>query len=435
MTFLKNFCISCLAELIKLSCPWYIRNLIRKVLSCVFDATVFLFVIMSIVLLPRFGDNALYHAIIPSFWPAPDITAKIGRSFLKVERDFPTPEELKYHVKFWKDVFARYTNRQAIIHDNWYFQVVYEVVESGRSPGVYGTMRKYKRILLELDRKERTHKLDSFTPEEARVYKMFEQISEPGKFRKAAYQRMRVQWGLCKPILDAIERSGLYQWKFEQIFQEHGLPIELTRIPFVESHFKYNAYSYAKAAGIWQFIPATARMYGLKMNYKVDERYDPFKSAESAARLLKANYDIFGSWPLAIAAYHHGPVGLNRAIKQLGTTDLGRIVREYRGARFGFYSRNYYAQFLAVVEIMHNPKKYFKNIKRLPPLHYDQVIMPQQIFMKDIINKLGVSKNELVALNRDLKPAVIQSKSSIPRQFVLKLPPGQKNRFLALYAK
>jgi len=431
MTFIKNLCISCLAELIKLSCPWYIWYLARNTLSCIFDFVLFLLVIMLIVFLPRFGDNALHHATILEEIPLPTPADIIP----KIKQNFPTPEELKYHVKFWKDVFARYTSQQVIIHDDWYYQVVYEVVDLDRSPGVYAVMRKYKRILLAIDRKEKTHKLDSLSPQEARVYKMFEGISEKNKFRKAASQRMKARWGQRNQFLEAIQRSGLYQWKFEQIFQKHGLPVELTRIPFVESYFKYSAHSYAGAAGVWQFMPATARIYGLKMNYKVDERYDPYKSAESAACLLKANYEIFGSWPLAISAYHHGSGGVMKAVKQLKTTDLGKIVRKYRGAKFGFYSRNYYAQFLAVAEIMHNPQKYFGTVKRLPPLYYDQVIITQKIFVKDIASNLAISKDELTALNRDLKRAVIQSKSAIPRQFALKLPPGKKEQFLAQYAK
>jgi membrane-bound lytic murein transglycosylase D len=312
--------------------------------------------------------------------------------------------------------------------------VIYAVIDLDTSPSIKTAMRKYKRILLALDRKQRQHKLHSLTPEEARIYSMFEQISERNKFKKAATQRMRAQCGQHDRFLQAIQVSGLYQQKFEQIFQQYGLPIELTRIPFVESYFKHNAYSYAGAAGIWQFMPATARMYGLRINSKIDERYDPFKSAESAARLLKANYEIFHSWPLAITAYNHGPGGLLKAVKTLGTKDLGKIVRKYRGARFGFYSRNYYAQFLAAAQVMHDPKQYFTAISPLPPLRYDQVVIKKPIFLNEIITTLAVPKKTLLALNRDLKRAVTQSKAPLPSNFILKLPPGKREEFLTQYA-
>ena len=359
------------------------------------------------------------------FWP--DILADF-------EDDFPTPDELIHHVKFWKDIFSRYTSRQIVIHDEWYFQVVYEVVDLDNSPGINTVMRKYKRILRELDRKQNAKKLDTLTPDEARVYKMFEQITEPDKFRKAASKRMRAQSGQRERFLEALKRSGLYQEEFERIFRKHGLPIELTWIPFVESYFKYSAYSYAGAAGIWQFIPPTARLYGLRMNYKVDERYDPFKSAESAARLLKANYDLFHSWPLAITAYNHGTAGIIRATKQLKTKDLGKIVREYKGAKFGFYSRNYYAEFLAVAQIMCDHRKYFGTVEQLSPLQYEKVMVEQKIFFKDIVKDLAISKDELIVLNRDLKRAVIHSKSPLPKNFMLKLPPGKKEQFQVYYA-
>jgi membrane-bound lytic murein transglycosylase D len=312
--------------------------------------------------------------------------------------------------------------------------VIYTVVDRDTAPGIKTAMRKYKRILRTLARKEKQHKLHSLTSEEARIYNMFRQISERNKFHKAATQRMRAQCGQRDRFLQAIQVSGLYQKKFEQIFQHYDLPIELTRIPFVESYFNHNAYSYAGAAGIWQFMPATARMYGLRINSKIDERYDPFKSAESAARLLKANYAIFHSWPLAITAYNHGPAGLLRAVKQLETTDLGKIVHEYRGAKFGFYSRNYYAQFLAAAQVMRDPRQYFPTISPLPPLQYDQVVIQKPIFLNDLSTALAVSKKTLLTLNRDLKRAVAQSKAPLPSNFLLKLPPGKKEEFLTQYA-
>lgn len=451
MRFIKNLCITCLAELIKLACPWYLKQLLYRTMYQVLLVLVFLFFVAFPVFFPRFVDNALHQVSLPQEFFESDRQTKMksppdmsftkmksqpDMSFIETEfkKNFPLPKELTLHVEFWKNIFSRYTGQQAVIHDDWYF-LVYAVVEPGKSPGLHATIRKYKRILLALDRKERIRKLDSLTPEEAKVYKMFEHISEKNKFKKAAYERIRVQYGQRGHFIKAIQRSGLYQQQFEQIFKKYGLPIELTRIPFVESYFKYSAYSYAGAAGVWQFIPSTARLYGLKMNYKVDERYDPFKAADSAARLLKANYEIFGSWPLAVTAYHHGSVGIQKAIKQLKTKDLGKIVREYRGSKFRFYSRNYYAQFLATVQVMQDPEKHIGTmIELLPPLRYEQVIVKRPIFLKDIVSKLSISNETLVTLNRDLKHAVVRSKSPLPKNYVLKIPPGRKQQFLAQIA-
>lgn len=419
----KRFCIQALAELIKWSCPWYLRQQVYRHLYWLSLPIFVLTIALLMLIFPRFGDNALHHATIPVklLWPA------ITQEF---ERHFPTPEELRHHVAFWQDVFSRYHGHQVILYDSWYFQVIYEVVDTKTSPGLNSVINKYKRILRELDRKEQQNRLDALSPEEARVYALFGGITEPQKFRKAASQRFRLQSGQCHNIAKAIQRAGLYQDKFEQIFRHHGLPRELIWIPLVESYFKYTAYSSAGAAGVWQFIPSTARLYGLRINNKVDERYDPFKSADSAARLLKANYEIFDSWPLAITAYNHGPAGVLNAVKQLGTKDLGRIVRKYQGSRFGFYSRNYYAEFVAVARIMQDYTRYFGPLQQYAPLEYEKVRVTRPLYVKDLLENLSIAEETIRMLNRDLKPTVIQSKSPIPQDFTLKLPPGKKDQFV-----
>lgn len=423
MATIKIYCVLTLAEVIKLSCPWYLRGHIFRKLHW-FWAPIFLltFTIVTVIF-PRFGDNALHHASLPVklFWPG------ILKEF---EQVFPIPDELHHHVAFWKDVFSRYTSNQVILYDSWYFQVIYEVVDTKTSPGINAYIRKYKQILWELDRKQRKDQLHSLSRDEARIYKLFENIPDPQKFRKAASQHFRLQSGQRDHFIKAVERAGLYQEQFEQIFQKYDLPRELIWIPLVESYFKQMAYSSAGAAGVWQFMPATAKMYGLRINAQVDERYDPFKSADSAARLLKANYAIFKSWPLAITAYNHGTAGVLKAVKQVKTNDLGKIVREYQGASFGFYSRNYYVEFVAAAHIMHDYKRYLGPIEQLPSLEYEKVPVTQKIYVKDLVKTLAIPHETLALLNRELKRAVIQSKVPIPHNFVLKIPPEKKEHFL-----
>jgi membrane-bound lytic murein transglycosylase D len=136
----------------------------------------------------------------------------------------------------------------------------------------------------------------------------------------------------------------------ERIFGEQGLPVELTRMPLIESSFNLNAYSKVGAAGIWQFMPSTGRRF-LTVSAAVDERRDPIASTRAAARYLREMYADLGSWPLAISGWNHGPDGLARAARELGTSDIGVIVRQYRGRNFGFASRNFYAEFLAALDL------------------------------------------------------------------------------------
>ncbi len=437
MNVLKNVCIDCLAGLLKLSCPWYLSRILYAALRQTLLLTCFVCMSVCLVLFPEVVHNPM-HTVAPpeasvyvsetveeEAWPVPSLPEP------DFDTLFPVPDELTNQVEFWKRIFSTCTRQQAVLYDDWYF-VVYEVVNSGVSPGVYARKRHYKNILRSLERKHQADDVDSLTPEEAEVSQKFEHFSGKDVFKKAATSRMNVHYGQRENFIEAIRRSGLYQEQFERIFHQYGLPLELTRIPFVESYFKYRAYSSAHAAGVWQFIPSTARLYGLRMNSKVDERYDPFKSADSAARLLRANYEMFGSWPLAITAYNHGNAGVQKAVRQLDTTDLGKIVRSYRSPTFGYYSRNYYAQVVAAMQVMQNPEQHFgRAIQALPALHYEQVLVKHPVLLKSLAAQLQVSQDALVILNRDLKRTVIQSKSPLPHNYIFKIPPGKKQRYLA----
>lgn len=426
MAMIKKVGVIVLAEAIALACPWYLRRHIYRELRWFWAPILLASIVIVMGIFPRFGDNALHHASLPArlFWPG------ILKEF---EQVFPIPDELRYSVAFWKDVFSRYTSNQVILYDSWHFQVIYEVVDINTSPGLNAIIKKYKQILWELDRKHRKKQLHLLSSDEARIYNLFENIADPQKFQKAASQHFRLQCGQRDHFIKAIARAGLYQEQFEQIFQKYDLPHELIWLSLVESYFKHTAYSSAGAAGIWQFMPATAKMYGLRINQSVDERYDPFKSADSAARLLKANYEVFGSWPLAITAYNHGTAGVLNAVKQTKTNNLGKIVREYQGARFGFYSRNYYAEFVAAAQIMYDYRRYFGPIERLAPLEYEEVPVTQKIYVKDLIKNLSIPEEAFALLNRELKRSIIQSKSPLPQNFVLKVPLGKRDQFLKYY--
>src|SRR5690606_14103601 len=113
------------------------------------------------------------------------------------------------------------------------------------------------------------------------------------------------------------------------------------------------------------------------VDHLLDERLDPYVSTEAAARLLKSNYAVTGSWPLALTGYNHGVNGVNRAAKAMGTTDIVRLVRDYRGPAFGFASRNFYVSFLAALEVDRNAEKYFGPVAMAKPIDYDRVTLDE----------------------------------------------------------
>src|SRR5262249_25405097 len=156
---------------------------------------------------------------------------------------------------------------------------------------------------------------------------LFDSIDEPDKFSAAAEPgRIRIQTGQKDKFLKAIAWSGRYLTPIENIFTSYGLPMELTRIIFVESMFNLKARSKVGASGIWQVMPGTGRLF-MNVNSVADERNDPIEATHGAALLLKSNFETLGAWPLAVNAYNSGPQNLMNAKMELGTDDIGIIAK------------------------------------------------------------------------------------------------------------
>lgn len=124
-----------------------------------------------------------------------------------------------------------------------------------------------------------------------------------------------------------LERSEPYLPYIRQAFTENGLPQDLVLLPFSESGYNPRAYSRAGAAGLWQFMPYTARKYGLKVDWWVDERRDPYLSTGAAIRYLSDLHDMFGDWHLALAAYNAGEGKISRALQLTGTKNFFDLVK------------------------------------------------------------------------------------------------------------
>ena len=154
-----------------------------------------------------------------------------------------------------------------------------------------------------------------------------------GKFGKSM-EDMK-DWG--KPYFDMMDG----------ILEKHGLPKELKYLAVIESQLKFNAKSWAGAVGPWQFMPSTARVLGLRVNGKIDERRDIFKSTHAASRYLTSLFSIYGDWLLVIAAYNGGPGKVNSAIKRSGSRDFWTL-QKYLPSE----SRKHVKKFIATHYIM-----------------------------------------------------------------------------------
>jgi membrane-bound lytic murein transglycosylase D len=276
---------------------------------------------------------------------------------------FPLPDVLRPNVTFWKRVFAVFDRNGGLLHDMEDVSIVYHIWYNDlpsdaplRQEMIDEARNRYRAILETLADGKRF----DLTSDEQRVWELFKGKQYPMAFR-AAMNTMRFQGGMRSRFAEGLVRSWSYLSEMEQIFAEVGVPLELTRLPHIESSFENRALSKVGAAGMWQIMPATGRLY-LRVDRHVDERLNVRAATLAAARILRDNYEKLGTWPLAITAYNHGANGMKRAVDTVGTTDFGVIVQRYRGPLFGFASQNFYAEFLAALELSQNYKQYFGDL-------------------------------------------------------------------------
>lgn len=233
----------------------------------------------------------------------------------------------------------------------------------------------------------------------------------PGAIADAS-ERLRTQRGMRERFKRGLEISGRYDAAFRGVFREAGLPEDLAYLPHVESSFQNHAASSVGAVGMWQFMPGTARHFGM-LNAAVDERRDPVASAQGAARYLNNAYSRLGSWPLALTSYNHGVGGMKNAQQAFGN-DFVTIVRSYSGKGFGFASRNFYTEFLAARDIARNPQRFFpEGVRYEPPLNLDRVRLRQAVNSMTLATYYDVNPGELASLNKAWNPAA-QSGRIVP---------------------
>jgi membrane-bound lytic murein transglycosylase D len=332
----------------------------------------------------------------------------------------PRPPGLAPEVAFWQRIFGEVTTQEALVHDNRYLGVVYEKISL---PGSDSASRKrlenardhYARILNRLASGER----QGLGPEEKRVLALWKGASRD-QLREAA-RRVRTQQGLADRFHQGLVRSGRWEEHIRIQLREAGVPESLAALPHVESSFNPAARSHAGAAGLWQFTVGTGRRF-MQINEAVDERRDPFRSSEAAARLLRSNYAVLGTWPLAITAYNHGAGGMQRAVRTMGTTDIETIVRHYDGPAFGFASRNFYVSFLAAEEVERKAEQYFGPLRRETPEGWKTVEVPHYLHISSLEQALGVPRETLKAYNPALLDPVWTGRSYVPRGYALRLP-------------
>jgi membrane-bound lytic murein transglycosylase D len=264
--------------------------------------------------------------------------------------EFPLPAELAPAVRFWVDVFTRYSQQDVVIHDRLEPWRVYAVMQaSGPEEATRGRVRAW------VDHLVLTTTLRP-DPRWLRLGEPAPQCEFP-----ATPERIRLQRGMREAFARGLVGERLYRSVVRRALARAGLPAALGALPLIESSYRPDAISRAGAVGLWQFMPATAQRY-LRVASAVDERRNPVRASEAAARHLRALRTELPNWPLALTAYNHGLTGVERARHALGSDDLGVLVTRYRGPGFGFASRNFYAEFLAARHVLHHVGTYFPEL-------------------------------------------------------------------------
>jgi len=217
-----------------------------------------------------------------------------------------------------------------------------------------------------------------------------------------------------------LTRLNHYKPLVERILSEFDLPSDLVFLSLVESGFNPHAYSRARATGPWQFMRSTAKLYGLRVDDYVDERRDPIKSTVAAARYLRDLHDLFGTWPLAMAAYNAGEGKVLRALQKTQADSFWEIAQTRHLRR---ETREYVTRILAASMIAKNPDRYGFSQAQSDLHEFEEVVVRRPILLQDLAKVTGVSSHEFRRLNPELRRGVTPPDDA---EYHLKVPVGTK---------
>ena len=274
-----------------------------------------------------------------------------------------------------------------------------EVEEIGPNPAVPGDLLK-----------ERFAKLEKSIP--LRYHKSSHEFVEYFIYRKAEFTKTMM------------ERMPLYFPMFEKALQKHGLPTELKYLSMIESGLNPTVISHARAGGLWQFMPATGREFGLYQDKYIDERFEPVKATEAACLYLKQLYKIFGDWELALASYNTGPGNVKRAMRRSRGTTFWTIYNVLPRE-----TRSYVPQYVAMNYMMN-----YGNDHGIYPENTEFQIPNDTVHVNGYIDLTAFCQQSNINFEvlKKLNPQI--TKTSLPEQtrdFVLKVPIVQYTYFLA----
>lgn len=315
------------------------------------------------------------------------LLASRAHALVELDDEFPTPPALAPAVRFWVDVYTRYSNDEIVIHDALDPSLIHRVVSAREPEVVAQIMRTLEQRLV----------LGAWVRPPGTVL-LGSDVGE-----RDTRLRVRTQRGLREAFAQALVSERLYRPIVEDALRRQGLPTDLAALPLVESSYHPWAASAAGAVGLWQMTEDTASRY-LRISEKADERRDPVRASIAAARHLRLLRDRLPNWPLALTAYNNGLTGTQNARAATRSDDLAVVLARYRGPGFGFASRNYYAKFLAARQVARNVERYFPE---LPPCRMVEYQVKRGDTLYGVARRHGVSPIVLQVTN-GLRSASLQ---------------------------
>lgn len=339
------------------------------------------------------------------------------------------------------EVFSRWDTNTAIFHDKENPQRVYTTLKRKE-----GCRRSRKGDSIDRERKRLKRTLEGLaanltnakklSASQSQLHELFN--GESARSIRAAASRIRCQSGNKNRMRDALAQFQLYRPTILDALESQSLTPELQYLPFVESAFNPEALSHVGAAGLWQIMPSTGRSLGLRVDSRVDERYDPRQATYAAALYFRNSVDDLSETafenghtvvakelnPFVITSYNYGVRGMQRAIKQVGL-DYERLLVEYKSPSFQTAVKNFYASFLAARHVAKNSEKFFGVIETEPGdriFSFSTVDLTRATSAKRVVSELNVDKAMLEKLNPALKNVIWKHKALIPKGYELRLP-------------
>ncbi len=339
-------------------------------------------------------------------------------------------------VRFWFGIYTRFDSKQIVIHDKDNLGIVYNVLDFTKLKA--GTVNRFaqsaimqrivsdkisaiKLALIDLAAGKTDSKLS------LSILRLLNdnniqipvKSNERKKFFDSRLENIRTQTGQRDAIASGITRMTPYSIFLKTIFLEFDIPVQLSAIPFLESSFNNVAESKVGALGIWQFMPHIGNHFMPKRNDSIDYRSNPFIASIAALHLLKENHKILKSWDLAVTAYNSGTKHLVKARKELGINHLEEIFTQYDHPHIGFASKNFYAEFLALVSTLAYREEIF------PLTDTSSFYDPQLLKIgpsKCAFDLVKLKKNNLpeVFLRfKELNPHLLKDRATYPRGTII----------------